>query len=289
MKNLLKTVVFSVLIFCATLSAFNIYAQSSWANPLSTNYLVTSPAATTLVGIGVNTPTDPLTINNTMSLYDANDHFRNILGRSNQGGINIWTGTGVWNNSGGGVTNWDGSGIFLHAKNEPGLPGAVEFVSYSTNNTQAWNDGVAFAFRTYDFSQGDWYPKMLIKNDGRVLIGSDIGNTNNAPSGYNLYVSKGILTEKVKVAVSTTTNWSDYVFNKNYKLMSLKNVEQYVNSKRHLPEIPSASEVVKDGVDVANMDAKLLQKIEELTLYAIRQQKQIELMNQEIKKLKKRN
>jgi hypothetical protein len=112
---------------------------------------------------------------------------------------------------------------------------------------------------------------MQVKGTGQVLI----GNT-NTPSGYKLYVESGILTEKVKVAVKNTTNWADYVFDKKYKLLSLKEVEKYVKINKHLPNVPSAEEVVKEGIDMATMDAKLLEKIEELTLYVIQLNKKTE-------------
>lgn len=108
--------------------------------------------------------------------------------------------------------------------------------------------------------------------DGYLRIGNSVG----LPAGYKLYVQQGILTEKVKVAVANTANWSDFVFAKDYKLQSLSDVENYISNNQHLPGIPSAKEVVNDGVDVATMDAKLLQKIEELTLYVIQQQKEID-------------
>jgi|GEM_PF-1557274 len=104
------------------------------------------------------------------------------------------------------------------------------------------------------------------------------------PPGYKLYVAQGILTEKLKVANQTDgMNWSDFVFNKDYKLMPLANLENYVTVNKHLPEIPSAKDVAKDGIDVADIDAKLLQKIEELTLYIIQQQKEIDYLKMKIK------
>ena len=125
----------------------------------------------------------------------------------------------------------------------------------------------------------------LLKNSntGGVVIGSDI---NKLPANYNLYVSKGILTEKVKVAVKNTSEWSDYVFAPNYKLRSLREVENFVKRNKHLPDVPSAEEVVKEGVDMARMDARLLAKIEELTLYVIKQQKQIEQLQLENRKIR---
>lgn len=77
---------------------------------------------------------------------------------------------------------------------------------------------------------------------------------------------------------------ADYVFKPNYKLMPLPQVEQFVKKNSHLPEIPSASEISKNGLSVGEMQNKLLQKVEELTLYAIEQQKQIELLKKELKR-----
>jgi hypothetical protein len=117
-----------------------------------------------------------------------------------------------------------------------------------------------------------------------VCIGSVDPVASNA---YKLYVEKGILTEKLKIAVkSDAVNWSDFVFDKNYKLMPLCEVEAFVKTNHHLPEIPSAEEVYKDGLDVAQMDAKLLQKIEELTLYMIALKKECDRLKQELEIIK---
>ncbi|GGD07570.1 hypothetical protein GCM10011368_06870 [Hyunsoonleella pacifica] len=79
-------------------------------------------------------------------------------------------------------------------------------------------------------------------------------------------------------------NWPDYVFTNDYKLPTLLEVEAYIKENGHLPNIDSAKEVEKNGVLLGEMNAKLLEKIEELTLYIIEQQKQIELL-----KLKTKN
>ncbi len=105
-----------------------------------------------------------------------------------------------------------------------------------------------------------------------------VGNVSDLVSGYKLYVEQGILTEKVKVAVPGTTNWSDHVFNKDYQLKSISELEKFIQNHGHLPGIPSADEVVEEGVDLLQMNAKLLEKIEELTLYIIEQQKQIDAL-----------
>ncbi|GAB4001911.1 hypothetical protein GCM10028807_59240 [Spirosoma daeguense] len=119
-------------------------------------------------------------------------------------------------------------------------------------------------------------------NEG-VIIGSGVTKTS---SDYNLFVSKGILTEKVKVAVKNSSEWADYVFAKDYKLRSLNEVDRFIQQNKHLPGVPSASEVAENGIDVGKMDAKLLEKIEELTLYMIDLKKENQQMKKEIRSLK---
>ncbi|MEN7550451.1 hypothetical protein AAG747_21205 [Rapidithrix thailandica] len=111
-------------------------------------------------------------------------------------------------------------------------------------------------------------------------------NTNAVPDGYAFAVKGKAIMEGVKVELSGdgTGVWPDYVFSDNYKLKSLAEVEEFVRENRHLPEIPSAKEVEQNGIDVAEMDAKLLQKVEELTLYLIEQNKMQEQQSKLIEK-----
>ena len=81
---------------------------------------------------------------------------------------------------------------------------------------------------------------------------------------------------KVKDLRVTLTDWSDFVFDDGYNLRPLGEVERYIEANRHLPDIPSAQEVEEEGVDVGEMNKLLLQKVEELTLYIIDLQKQID-------------
>jgi hypothetical protein len=123
-------------------------------------------------------------------------------------------------------------------------------------------------------------------NTGGVIIGPEINKT---PQGYRLYVADGILTEKIKVAVKNTHEWSDKVFETDYELKTLYQVADYIKANKHLPGVPSASEVVEKGVEVVKMDATLLEKIEELTLYSIQQQKEIDQLKQLVKQLLEKN
>ncbi len=108
-------------------------------------------------------------------------------------------------------------------------------------------------------------------NTGVVVIGSaTIPTATPADATMKLAVKGSIYAQKLKV---TQTGWADYVFASNYKLPLLKDVETFIQRHQHLPGIPSAADVAKNGIDVGDNQAKLLQKIEELTLYAIQQQK----------------
>ncbi len=86
--------------------------------------------------------------------------------------------------------------------------------------------------------------------------------------------------EQVDLRV-TLTDWSDFVFDDGYSLRPLGEVERYIEANRHLPDIPSAQQVEKEGVDVGEMNKLLLQKVEELTLYIIDLQKQIDELKSE--------
>lgn len=81
--------------------------------------------------------------------------------------------------------------------------------------------------------------------------------------------------------------WSDFVFETDYELKPLKEVETFIAENKHLPEIPSEAEVLENGINLGEMDAKLLQKIEELTLYLIEQNKKLESATEKIEVLQK--
>jgi hypothetical protein len=118
--------------------------------------------------------------------------------------------------------------------------------------------------------------KFSIRNNGTVIIGENqwTGSWYSyEPTGYKLYVQEGIITEKLKVAIKGSSDWSDYVFKPEYNLLPLEKVEEYIKINHHLPNVPSAEDVTLSGIDVAKMDAKLLEKIEELTLYLLQLKK----------------
>lgn len=110
--------------------------------------------------------------------------------------------------------------------------------------------------------------------NGDVSIGT-IG-----PKGYKLAVAGSMIAESIKVKLAAT--WPDYVFAKDYPLPSLNEMELHIKEKGHLSDIPSATEVKAKGIDLGDMNAKLLKKIEELTLHLIEQNKRVEKLENQL-------
>ncbi|MBO9203828.1 MULTISPECIES: hypothetical protein [Niastella] len=113
---------------------------------------------------------------------------------------------------------------------------------------------------------------LRMDQDGNVGIGC------HDTKGYKLAVAGTAIFTKVVVK---SLPWSDYVFNTTYRLRPLSEVEQFIKTYHHLPEVLPAEEVEKNGIDVGDNQATLLKKIEELTLYAIEQEKQIRQLREE--------
>lgn len=141
--------------------------------------------------------------------------------------------------------------------------------------------GSGLLFTASGASQGCSQPSgngMELTGQGKLVIGNV-----TSPGNYKLYVQDGILAEKVRVASpGDVTYWPDYVFSDEYKLLSLTELEKYIQSTHHLPNVPSATVVSTEGIDMADMFKAQMQKIEELSLYVIQ-------LNKEIETLKKAN
>jgi hypothetical protein len=140
--------------------------------------------------------------------------------------------------------------------------------------TLASNDLGKFIIR---LNGGD---RMFVHPDGRVSIGISTPAT-----GYMLSVNGKIISEEVRVELDV--NWPDYVFKQDYKLPSLKQVENFIQKNNHLPGIPSAAQVKKEGIELGDMNKRLLEKIEELTLYLIQQNKELEVLKNKVSALEK--
>ena len=242
------------------------------------------------VGIGTLTPDTKLHVEGAVKIADGTQAVGKIL-TSDANGLASWQLAGTysqWTTAGNDIhysTGNIGIGTLtpdtkLHVegavKIADGTQAAGKILTSDANGLASWQPAATG-------SQWTTTGTTIHYGTGKVLIGDpNLAGFKGTPGAYQLYVQGGILTEKVKAAVATTNDWSDYVFAKDYKLKSLKEVELFVKANKHLPNVPSAQEVVKEGIDLVKMDAKLLEKIEELTLYLIEldkknadQQKQI--------------
>ncbi|WP_295124136.1 hypothetical protein [uncultured Chitinophaga sp.] len=200
------------------------------------------------VGIGVETPEAPLHVFNTQTSSNG-DNISAILGSS----YNHWTMFGGAN------------GGRIRGSNEGYLD--LETNANGTNKTLYLNTT----------SPGDI---LMAYGGGNVGIG-----TGTIPSGSRLAVNGTISAKKIKV---TTTGWPDYVFDKAYKLPSLQEVQQYIETHQHLPGIPSAKEVETNGHDLGEMNKKLLEKIEELTLYLIGEREERKKLEEKVNLLEQK-
>jgi len=121
---------------------------------------------------------------------------------------------------------------------------------------------------------------MSVKGDGRVGI-----LTTDPATGFALSVNGKIICEELKVQISGS--WPDYVFGSAYKLRPLAEVENYIAQNQHLPGVPAAATVEKEGLSIGSMQTKMMEKIEELTLYLLQHQKEIAELRQLLNEQKK--
>ncbi len=243
------------------------------------------------IGIGTTNPTEKLQIENGIIKVRNNNSNRFIWSRTDNtmaaglagdGGRKVFivadnstrmTIDGNTGNVGIGISTPPSKLHILNISNQNGF--VVENSSTSmggygltVNNTSTTN-GYLLRLRS---SAVD---KLIVTGNGDVGIGT------TDTKGFKLGVNGRIAANEIKVA--TYPNWPDFVFENNYNLPTLKEVEQQITENGHLKNIPSAEEIKKDGFFLGEMDSKLLQKIEELMLYTIDQEKKLEIQNNKIK------
>ena len=146
-------------------------------------------------------------------------------------------------------------------------------------NNVASTENHSISFYTSQIGSTNWNTaKMYLNHYGNLGIGTTNPTERLSVNG-NIRAKKLIISQQ---------NWSDYVFDKDYKLRPLNELEKFIQQYQHLPDVPSTKEVQSKGINVGDTQALLLKKIEELTLYVIELKKENLTQQQEINDLKKK-
>jgi len=183
--------------------------------------------------------------------------------------------------------NLGGTGINFYTSNEAAFGGAVfptdtSLVLWSNSNS---NNYLVFQPSWGNTGIGTYTPNAKLHLNGAMLIGS---NSARIATGYALSVDGKIIAEEVKVEMSGT--WPDYVFEKDYDLTNLSQLENLVMEQKHLPGIPSAAKVTSEhGIEMGDMQKRLLEKVEELYRYVFQLNNENIALKKEMQDLKKTN
>jgi hypothetical protein len=257
-------------IFILTIHANVTNAQTTWSTP-DAGVTVYKTNTSGNVGIGTTTPTDKLHIYNGTSSA-------NIIAESNISASNGAIGRiRIKNENTGDIYN-----ISLRKAS-----GNTELLQSAYDaSTTTWREFIYFNYNTKKYEMRSGIGVAEFKNSGNILFSNTgnvgIGETN--PSS-KLAVNGSITCKEVEVSL---TGWSDFVFDDHYTLPPLADVSMYIKKNKHLPGIPPTDEILNNGVKLGNMNALLLQKIEELTLYMIRLQDENEALKARVSMLEQK-
>ena len=195
-------------------------------------------------------------------------------------------GLGYNGSSYGRTVNVGGTGINFYTANEAAFGGAI----FPTDTTLViWSNSASNNYVCLQPSWGNtgigtYTPNAKLHLNGAMLVG---GNSARAAVGYNISVDGRIICEELKIQLSQS--WPDYVFASDYKLQPLEELEQSIKLNKHLPNIPSAADVTAaKGIEVGDINRRLLEKVEELTLYIININKENKQLQQDNKSLEER-
>lgn len=247
----MKKIILTVLVVLISLSVF-----AQWDDESQNGVITTSDQ----VGIGTTSVSSLLEV----SKFNpgANNSIVKIVTRGTQYGTS-------------------GTGLSIVAENNTGTGDSLGYQGLYgkgllyIQGQQRWHDGSGWRWDSKAINVNN---NFIVENRGYVGIGTD-------DPKHELSVNGTIWATEIKVSLSDGADW---VFDDDYALPSLEEVEAFIENNKHLPEIPSAEEFRQHDLNVAEMDNKLLQKIEELTIYLIEQNKKLTSANEKIEELETR-
>ena len=176
--------------------------------------------------------------------------------------------------------NLGGTGINFYTSNEAAFGGAVfptdtSIVIWSNSNA---NNYLVLQPSWGNTGIGTYTPNAKFHLNGAQLIGN---NSQRIATGYELSVDGDVIAESF--VTQNSTSWPDYVFEDNYHLMPLSDLEKSIRKNKHLPNVPSAADIEKNGINLGQMSSALLEKVEELTLYIIQLEKRLKALEEKSK------
>lgn len=283
-----------ILIFSALLA---MTAATTQAQTIYVPTPGTGTSTTSNVGIGTNAPEEKLTVTggnikingttnglllgNAIKIFEEGNVLKFKTSATDIPRFYIYPSGHI----GIGANDW-GNALNMYGNIAMGADGnGILFMGNS--NVSAYSNGIAITT--------NGVKRMNFTSTGNIEVNSDIlskgrialGPLNGFSPTHRLSVLGGITTDFLTVLLPVNGIFPDYVFGKDYKLMSLSQVEKFIHQEQHLPEVPSAKEIEKNGINTSEMFMIQMKKIEELTLYMIELEKKNAQLEEKVARLSK--